>query len=316
MASERFTPRGGGGGTRSGTRETHAPDASESRWRLLGAEVPLARPVVVGILNVTPDSFSDGGRYPTIEAAVAAAEDMARDGADLLDIGGESTRPGSQRVSEEEELRRVLPVVRAVRQRLPRLPVSLDTTRSRVAAAGIGEGANAVNDVSGLRFDPALADIVASAGAGLVLMHSRGGADQMASYELAEYGDDVTGTVMAELRLALSRARDAGVRDQAIVLDPGVGFAKRGTQSLTVLRELDRLAVLGLPIMVGASRKRVVADITGETVPTERVYGSVGLHVAALLRGARLFRVHDVRAHRQALDAAWRILGPDNRLTT
>jgi dihydropteroate synthase len=312
VPSERFTPHEGGTRT-TGEGKRGAPDGGMPCWRLSGADVALSRPVVVGILNVTPDSFSDGGRYPTVHAAVAAAEEMARDGADVLDIGGESTRPGSQRVSEEEELRRVMPVLRAVRRRLPELPISLDTTRSSVAGAGLGEGANAINDVSGLRFDPALANVVAGIGAGLVLMHSRGGADQMASYDLAEYGGDVTAAVVAELQVALSRAREAGVRDQSIVLDPGIGFAKRGAQSLTVLRELDRLAVLGLPIMVGASRKRVVADITGEIVPTHRVYGSVGLHIAALLRGARLFRVHDVRAHRQALDAAWRVLGPSDR---
>ncbi len=314
MASERFTPHEGGTRT-TGEGKRGASDGGTPRWRLFGADVALSRPVVVGILNVTPDSFSDGGRYSTVEAAVAAAEEMARDGADVLDIGGESTRPGSQRVSEEEELRRVMPVLRAVRRRVPELPISLDTTRSSVAGAGLGEGANAINDVSGLRLDPDLANVVAGIGAGLVLMHSRGGADQMASYDLAEYGGDVTGAVVAEVQVALSRAREAGVRDHSIVLDPGIGFAKRGDQSLTVLRELDRLAVLGLPIMVGASRKRVVADITGEIVPAQRVYGSVGLHIAALQRGARLFRVHDVRAHRQALDAAWRVLGPGDRVT-
>jgi dihydropteroate synthase len=177
-----------------------------------------------------------------------------------------------------------------------------------VARAALDEGANVVNDVSGLRLDDTLGAAAAEAGAGLVLMHSRGSVTTMASYDLATYGPDPVGEILAELDNSVERALAAGVARDQIVLDPGIGFSKRSEHSLAVLRELPRIVDKGFPVMVGASRKRVVGELTGVAVPAERVHGSVGVHISALVSGARLFRVHDVSAHRQALDAAWSVL--------
>jgi dihydropteroate synthase len=279
-------------------------------WRVRGRSIPVDRPLVVGIVNVTPDSFSDGGRYLAADAAVARGERLAAEGADLLDVGGESTRPqGARPVDAEEELRRVLPVVRELVRRLPDVPVSVDTVKSLVARAALDEGAAVINDVSGFRLDPAMAKVCAEAGAGVVLMHSRGTVSDMATYAHADYGDDVTATVLAELRERLQVARDGGVADSAVVLDPGIGFAKRSEHSLALLAELPRLAALGRPLLVGVSRKRFVGELSGVKEPADRVEGTVGANCAALARGARLFRVHDVRPNRRALDVAWAVLG-------
>ena len=279
-----------------------------SSWRIRGRTVALERPFVLGILNVTPDSFSDGGRFDALDAALARVEAMAAEGADGVDVGGESTRPqGARAVSADEEARRVLPVVREIARRFPQLVLSVDTVKAAVAEAALGEGAQAVNDVSAFRLDPRMAAVCAGAGAGVVLMHSRGTVAEMGTYAHASYGEDVTGTVIEELLAAVRVATDGGVAAECIALDPGVGFAKRGDHSLRVLGELPRLVELGRPVYVGASRKRFVGEITGVAAPYERVFGTVGASVAALMGGARLFRVHDVRAHREALDVAWAV---------
>ena len=279
-------------------------------WRVRGRDVALARPFVVGILNVTPDSFSDGGRYSAVDAAVARAEAMAAEGADAVDVGGESTRPqGATPVDAAEERRRVLPVVAELARRLPSLVVSVDTVKAAVATAALDAGAHVVNDVSAFRLDANMAAVCARAGAGVVLMHSRGTVSEMGTYLHAAYGDDPAADVIAEQAAAGDRARDAGVADAAIVLDPGLGFAKRSADSLRLLSELPRLGAAGYPLMVGASRKRFVGELTGVQSPADRVHGTVGASVAALLRGAMLVRVHDVRAHREALDVAWAIAG-------
>ena len=277
-------------------------------WTTRGRALALDRAVVVAILNVTPDSFSDGGRFLSLEDARRRASEAFEEGADAIDIGGESTRPGARRIEASEELERVLPVLRVVRREHPASFISVDTTRRETARAVLAEGADAINDVSGLRLEPSLADEVAAAGAGLVLMHSRGSVEEMASFALANYGQLVADDVAAELGTAIARARNAGIADGAIVVDPGIGFAKRTEHSLAVLRDLSRITALGFPVMVGASRKRVIGEVTGEDDPAGRLAGTLGAHVAALARGARLFRVHDVRAHRQALDVAWRVL--------
>jgi dihydropteroate synthase len=278
-------------------------------WAAGEKHISLDRPIVVAIINVTPDSFSDGGAFATLESAVQRVDDSIGEGADVIDIGGESTRPGAARISEEEELRRVIPVIRQIRRQHPGVPLSIDTTRAAVARAALSGGADIVNDVSGLRLDPALADVVAAAGAGLILVHSRGRMEEMASYEHAVYRSDVAAEVVTEIGQALDRAFRAGISRDALVVDPGIGFSKRAEHSLAVLRDLDRLIALGFPVMVGASRKRVIGEVTGAGTPGARKDGTLGAHVAALAKGARLFRVHDVRAHRQALDVAWRILG-------
>jgi dihydropteroate synthase len=277
-------------------------------WRLPRGELRLERPFVLGIVNVTPDSFSDGGLFFGAQAAVEQAERLLDEGADGVDVGGESTRPhNAGPVPADEEAARVVPVVRLLRERRPDAVISVDTVKGTVARAALAAGADVVNDVSGLRLDPSLGTACAEFGAGLVLMHSRGTVADMATYAHAHY-DDVVAEVESELREALARAAAAGVEPTRIVLDPGLGFAKRAEHSLAVLRGLARVVALGRPVLAGASRKRFVGELSGVAEPAARVYGSVGAHVAALARGARLFRVHDVRAHREALDVAWAVL--------
>jgi dihydropteroate synthase len=274
-----------------------------------GGLVVLDRPAVMGIINVTPDSFSDGGRFIGTEAAVAHAERLVAEGADVLDIGGESTRPqGAVPVASVEELRRVLPVVREVARRFPAILISIDTVKADVAAAVLGEGAHIINDVSAFRLDPRMGEICAREHAGVILMHSRGTVSDMATFAHADYGEDPVGEVVDELRERVTGARRAGVPQDAIVLDPGIGFAKRSAHSLRLLAELPRVAALGYPVAVGVSRKRFIGEITGVKEPAERIDGTVGANVAALARGARLFRVHDVRPARHALDVAWAVL--------
>lgn len=263
----------------------------------------------MGIVNVTPDSFSDGGRFFSGDAAVAHGIRLVEEGAELLDIGGESTRPqGAVPVDAAEELGRILPVVRGLRERLPDVPISVDTVKSVVAAAVLDEGVEVINDVSAFRLDPAGAELCARAGAGVILMHSRGTVADMATYQHASYGSDVAGEVIVELSASAARAEAAGVAPGRIALDPGVGFSKRSEHSLAVLAALPRFAALGYPMVVGASRKRFIGELTGESNPAERVEGTIGANVMALALGARIFRVHDVRATRRALDVGWAIL--------
>ncbi len=276
-------------------------------WRIAGRVIVIDRPIVIGVLNVTPDSFSDGGRFSSVDAAVARAEEMVREGADVIDIGGESTRPqGAEPVDVTEELRRVLPVVGAVRRVLPDAPISVDTVKAVVAAAALDEGAQIVNDVSGMRLDPRMAETCARKGAGVVVMHSRGNVSEMARYQVANY-EDVVEETLGELRQRVEAARGAGIAEECIVVDPGIGFSKRSEHSLTIIAALPRLAAWGYPVLIGASRKRFIGELTGVAQPAERVHGTSGANVAALDRGALLFRVHDVRASRQALDVAWAI---------
>ena len=278
-------------------------------WQLPDRTVVLDRPFVLGILNVTPDSFSDGGRHASVEAAVAHAERMLAEGADALDIGGESTRPqGATPVDADEELRRVLPAIEALRARFPDAILSVDTVKAAVAGPALDAGVQVVNDVSGLRLDAGMGETCARHGAGVILMHSRGAVHDMATFAHASYEDGVVGTVRRELAASLDRARASGVADGAVVLDPGIGFAKRAEHSLAVLGALGELAVLGRPLLVGVSRKRFIGEITGVTTPADRIHGTTGANVAALGVGARLFRVHDVRAAREALDVAWAVL--------
>ncbi len=298
--------------------QAHKPTSSETTvppiaarihtsWRIAGRVIVIDRPIVVGVLNVTPDSFSDGGQFASVDAAAARAVEMVREGADVIDIGGESTRPqGAEPVDVEEELRRVLPVLRAVRCELPDITLSIDTVKARVAAAALDEGVQIVNDVSGMRLDERMAAICAEKAAGVVVMHSRGDVSEMARYQVANY-DDVIEEVLVELRARVDAARDAGIADECIVIDPGIGFSKRSEHSLATIAALPRFAAWGYPVLVGASRKRFIGELTGVAQPADRVHGTTGANVAALDRGALLFRVHDVRAARQALDVAWAI---------
>jgi dihydropteroate synthase len=287
-----------------------SPSPVVPTWRVRNGSLALDIPRIVAVLNVTPESFSAGGSSMAVGAQVEHVARMIREGADVIDIGGESTRPGARPVEVDEELARVLPAVIAVRAAFPGLLISIDTTKASVATAALEAGADIVNDVSGLRLDDAMAAVIASTGAGAILMHSRGGVAEMASDRWATYGEDVMDDVVRELGTSAARALAAGIAPDALVLDPGIGFAKRAAHSVAVLRVLPRLVRVGYPVLVGASRKRVVGMLTGVSEPAARDAGSIGVHVAALAAGARLFRVHAVAAHRQALDAAWAVLSP------
>jgi len=275
-----------------------------TRWQTARGTVAVDRPVLIGIINVTPDSFSDGGQFTRLEAAVAQADRLLQEGADLLDVGGESTRPGRPLpVDADEECRRIIPVIEAVARRHPSALLSVDTVKSAVARAALGAGAAVLNDVSGFRLDPAMAGVAAETGAGVVLMHSRGGVSDMATYDHAEYGGDVVSVVRQELRQALGRALDGGVPAEQVVLDPGFGFAKTPEQSLELCDGLALLLPLGRPLAVGPSRKRFLGLVTGRDV-VQRDGATAAACVVAYERGARLFRVHNVAAAREALMVA------------
>jgi len=264
----------------------------------------------MGIVNVTPDSFSDGGKFFSPSAAAAHGRMLITQGADVLDVGGESTRPqGATPVTVEEELRRVLPVIDALRESNPETPISVDSVKSAVAREVLEHGAEAINDVSAFRLDPDMAALCAKAECGVILMHSRGDVSTMGTYEHASYGGDVVGEIIGELEVRLRAALAAGVVRERIAIDPGVGFAKRSEHSLAVMRELPRLAALGYPLAIGVSRKRFVGELSGATDPANRLDGTTAANVLALAAGARIFRVHDVEHARRALDTAWGILG-------
>jgi dihydropteroate synthase len=286
------------------------PADAPPAWLTARGPRPLHEPVIVGILNVTPDSFSDGGRHEGVHRARRHADRLVAEGAQVLDIGGESTRPGrAAGVPEAEELSRVLPVIRAVVADHPEILVSIDTVKAGVARTALNEGAAAINDVSAFRFDPAMADVAAEGKAGVVLMHSRGAITEIASYAHAEYGADVTGAVLAELAEAVAAAVTGGVAPEAIVVDPGLGFSKTPEQSALICDRLATLRGLGRPIMIGPSRKRFVGALTGIEAPADRDRATAVTCALAWERGARLFRVHDVAATREALAVARGIAG-------
>jgi dihydropteroate synthase len=260
------------------------------------------RTLVMGILNVTPDSFSDGGRFDDVPRAVDAALAMVAAGADIIDVGGESTRPGAPAVDEATERARVEPVVKALAAQVS-VPVSVDTTKAGVARAAVEAGASMLNDISGLRRDTALARVAAETGAALVLMHMRGVPADM--YRYAQY-DDVVADVAAELAWSVAQAVEAGVRRESLVIDPGLGFAKQAAHSWAVLGGLTRpcLRDLDLPILLGASRKSFLQEAIGEHAPGERDAASLAAATVAALSGAHIVRVHDVGGSVQAVRVA------------
>lgn len=282
----------------TGTAERRRRGAGSAIWHIRGGSLDLGHPRVMGVLNVTPDSFSDGGRYSDPSRAAERAREMAAAGADLIDIGGESTRPGAAGVSAEEEWSRVGPVFRALAD--PPVPLSIDTTKSEVAARALDAGASVLNDVSGLRFDPALGDLAAETGAGLILMHMRG--EPRTMQEDVSYGD-LIGEIGDHLTRAADRARERGCRREQIVVDPGIGFGKSAHGNLELLGRLAAFADLGLPVLVGPSRKSFIGQILDVPVD-ERVEGTLAACLLAFERGASIFRVHDVLAARRALDLA------------
>jgi len=268
-------------------------------WAIAGRTLALEHPVLIGVVNVTPDSFSDGGRFTTVDRAVAQAERLVADGCELLDVGGESTRPGAVTVGEREEIARVAPVIEDLARR-GLGPLSVDTRKAAVARAALGAGAAVVNDVSGLSFDPAMAGVLGTSEAGLIVMHMRGTPDTMDS--LAVYRH-VAAEVAAELGAATARAEAAGVGRERIVVDPGFGFAKTPEQNFRLLDELATLAGLGYPVAVGPSRKRFLGAATGRPVE-DRDRATAVACALAWERGARLFRVHDAALAREALRVA------------
>lgn len=258
------------------------------------------RTLVVGVLNVTPDSFSDGGKFLDPDAAVHRALEMEAQGACILDIGGESTRPGSAPVSAETQLARVLPVIGRLRGRL-RIPISIDTQKAVVAQAALAAGAEIVNDVSALRGDPAMAEVVRRARAGLVLTHMRGTPETMQKKPFAR---DVMKDVSRGLRDGLARARRAGIARACIVLDPGIGFGKSVEQNCELLARLPELARLSCPILVGTSRKSFLGALLEGSPRHERIWGTAASVAAAVLGGAHLVRVHDVAEMKQLVRVA------------
>jgi dihydropteroate synthase len=258
-----------------------------------GRELVLGeRTLVMGILNITPDSFSDGGLHHDPQRAIDAGLRMVDDGADILDIGGESTRPGAEPVGEDEELRRVLPVIEGLAGRTS-APISIDTYRARTGREAVARGAAIVNDISGLQYDPELGAVAAELGVPLILMHTRGRSSQM--YQLAAY-QNVVEDVTRELGHAILRATTAGVPQASLVLDPGFGFAKKPEHSFALLAHLPELATLGCPLLSGPSRKSFLKAAIGAREPAGRAWGTAAAVTASVLLGAHIIRVHDVGA--------------------
>ena len=265
-------------------------------WKIARRMLPIGeRTLVMGVLNITPDSFSDGGKFSSLESALAHAEEMIAEGADIIDVGGESTRPpGAGIVSVEEESRRVIPLITSL-VKISDVPISVDTTKSEVAREALDAGAEIVNDISGLRFDPRVADEAARVGAGLVLMHSRGDASSL--HKLEPVADIMT-EVETSLRLSLEEASRRGVARGAIALDPGIGFGKSQEQNVELIAKLDQLARVfsAFPIVVGTSRKSFIGKLLDGASVDERLHGTMATVTAAVLRGAHIVRVHDVKA--------------------
>jgi dihydropteroate synthase len=292
--------RRGDGGVTEYLRACDLPKAdldrlSAPRPALCG--LSLDKPRVLGIVNVTPDSFSDGGAFLDLEVAVARATEMAKE-VDLIEIGGESTRPGAEDVPADEELRRTVPVIRAVREAGITTPISIDTRKARVARAALESGANIVNDVSGLRHDPEMLGLVIEYDVPTCLMHSRGTPETMAS--LTQY-DDVLLEVYDDLAAQVEAAVAAGIRRESLFVDPGIGFAKALEHNLTLLRGLSIFHDFGVPILLGASRKRFIREIGGGEEAKDTLGGSLAVALQGAMQGAQILRVHDTQATAQAM---------------
>lgn len=260
-------------------------------WQLSRRALSLERPLIMGILNVTPDSFSDGGHFFSLDAAVERAQEMEREGADIIDIGGESTRPNAPAVGAAQELDRVIPVIEALARRI-QVPISIDTYKAEVARAACAAGAEIVNDVTGLMFDPDMARVTAEADAGVVVMHTRGMPDTMQ----ADTGyDDLISEVKRYLEQSVALARQAGIADGRIVVDPGLGFGKSVQGNLELIKRLADFRELGFPVLVGPSRKSFVGAVTGRG-GGERIFGTAAAVAMSVAHGASIIRVHDVAA--------------------
>jgi dihydropteroate synthase len=273
------------------------------QWKLAHRWLPYGeRTLVMGVLNITPDSFSDGGKFYAPESAVEHALKMIAEGADILDIGGESTRPGSAFVSEAEELQRVLPIIKMLAAETS-VPISVDTTKSAVARAALEAGAEIINDISALRFDAAIADEVAKAKAGLVLMHSRGTPKTMQDLPPVA---DIVSEVIGGLRESIASAQQRGVASESIAIDPGIGFGKTAEQNVELIAKLDQLVAqfAGFPIMIGTSRKSFIGKLLDNPPANQRLHGTIASVAASVLRGAHIVRIHDVKPAVEAVRVA------------
>ncbi|MGJ0491637.1 dihydropteroate synthase [Methylobacter sp.] len=263
------------------------------------------KPLIMGILNVTPDSFSDGGQYSDVDAAVRQARRMLDEGADIIDIGGESTRPGSEQVDADAQIQRVAPVIAAIRQQVSAdIPISIDTTLSAVARAALEAGADIINDISAGRDDEAILALAAETDAPIILMHSQGTPKTMQDNP---YYVDVVQEVLAALQQQIDAALKAGIKKKRIAIDPGIGFGKRKQDNLDLLAHLDAFVAAGYPVLLGTSRKRFMGTICDVSEPSELVTATAVTTALGIMAGVQIFRVHDVRENRQAADVAWAI---------
>ena len=271
-------------------------------------------PFIMGILNVTPDSFSDGGRYLAHEHALAKAEEMVREGADIIDVGGESTRPGSAPVTVQDQLQRVLPVIETLRRRLPEhCLLSIDTTHSEVARAALDAGANMINDISAGRNDPALFALAAERAVPIIIMHMQGTPKTMQNDPRYE---SVVDEVLSFLLRRAAVAESSGIRAENIVIDPGIGFGKRRDDNLLLMAALKRFVDSGYPVLLGTSRKRFMGSVCNVTEPSELVAATTATTALGVMAGVRIFRVHDVRENRQAADVAYAIRSVGGTVST
>lgn len=263
------------------------------------------KPLIMGILNVTPDSFSDGGKYSGLNAALQQVELMLSEGVDIIDIGGESTRPGADPIAAEEQIQRVVPVIKAIRRQLASaVLISIDTTLSEVAKAALDAGANIINDVSGGRDDAAILTLAAQTGVPIILMHSQGVSKTMQD---SPHYENVVQEVLDALEKCVNAALKAGIKKEAIVIDPGIGFGKRKQDNIDLLAHLDALVATGFPVLLGTSRKRFMGTICDVAEPSELVTATAVTTALGVMSGVQMFRVHDVKENRQAADVAWAI---------
>jgi dihydropteroate synthase len=263
----------------------------------------LDRPLIMGVLNVTPDSFSDGGLYRSLDQALRHGGEMRDEGADIIDVGGESTRPGAAAVSVQEELDRVIPIIEALRRELD-ISLSIDTNKSEVARAALAAGADFINDISGLGFDPAMAAVAGETGAGLFLMHTRG---RPAEMQRNTRYSDLMGEIIDSLGKALSLAEKAGVPAQKMAVDPGIGFGKSVAGNLEILARLGELGALGRPVLLGTSRKSFIGSILNQPDPRRRLFGTLATVAIGVDKGGHIFRVHDVGPARETALMAWAV---------
>ncbi|RKY31815.1 MAG: dihydropteroate synthase [Candidatus Omnitrophota bacterium] len=275
-------------------------------WKIKGMELKIEKPVIMGILNVTPDSFYDGGRYFEVEEAVKRGKEMEKEGADIIDVGGESSRPGSHPVSEKEEMERVLPVIKELSKEV-KIPISIDTYKSKVAEEALKEGARIVNDISALRFDRKMVDVIRDYKAGVVLMHMKGRPSDM---QKNPYYEDTVGEIYSFLEERIKFCEENGIEKEQIVIDPGIGFGKRLIDNLLILKNIHHFLSLGRPILIGTSRKSFIGFLLNLPVE-ERLEGTISSVIISYLKGVSLFRVHDVKEIKRALSVAFAIENPE-----